>query len=545
MFTQTEQAGSSPSFAPSPSARSRHGQPGRHRWRALAIVAGLGLAVAAGCGGGKADPPVPLDPDRSDAASVSGGRGGAGASGGAAGQAGPGVGGAAADAAAGGTGAVGGQAGGGDAAADQATVTPEVGSDRGRDAELDGVISADASGDAQTEGGDGGDDGAVRSDASAVAACGNRKIDPGEECDNGNANVTGDWAAKAAVAPAVICNKDCKVVHKYCGDKLTEPGREECDDGSFNLKDDYSPVQPPPGHAFCYACKKVTHFCGDHKVDKGFEQCDPQKPAQAGVKGCSDKCQDLPALPGVCGDGMVTPPETCDNGAANLDEATPHAPPPTDPKAPPCRRTSCTIVPFCGDGAVAAGEKCDNGKNNVDGDYSAAPPKGNDKNVCRRGTCELVDYCGDGKKNGPEACDGKDTPPGQTCKANCQLGQPAARTLAPISVSNAQCGGSCVDKLKKNQAIDVSCKGGLASVIDFGKLDGAPVDDDVTLDVSFVKPAGQADPTFTCGAMNLPVPASLKLPKACWNNGQAIKLTIANPPAGCVMLASAAIAYAS
>jgi hypothetical protein len=466
-----------------------------HKQAALAALMGLGLI---GCGGAtKVDEPVGPDSTRSDAGaevdagaamSTSGGRGGGrgGAGGPTAGQGGAGGGTSgmmAADAAA----PVGGAGGSKvdapiEVAADGGEVKADAGPDGAGPGDSDGA-TADAA------------DASPPSDVSAMPACGNRTIDPGEECD----------------------------------------------DGSFNLKDNWAPVLPVPGHSFCSACKKVTHFCGDKTVDKGFEQCDPPKPAQSGVKGCSDKCQDLPALAGRCGDGVVTPPETCDNGAANMDDATPHAPTPTDPKAPPCRKTACTIIPFCGDGSVGQGEKCDNGKNNVGMDYVAAGPKAPDKNICHSGTCELVGYCGDDKKNGPEACDGKDTPAGQTCTAKCQLKVVTAKTALPVSVSNAQCAGSCVDKVKKGEAVNVSCKDSLPSVIDFGKLEGAPEGDDVTLTLA----GDAAGGTITCGA-NVAVPASHKLPKACWGNNQAVKITITNPAAtGCLMLTTAKLDYKS
>jgi hypothetical protein len=457
-----------------------------HKQTALAVLVGLGLV--AGCGGAKVDEPIGPDSTRDDAgvdagSSTSGGRGGSPS----------------------GAGGSGGKSGG--------TMMP------GRDA---AVAVADSGGDARTE---------AMTDAIAEA-------DAAPADGPGPGDATDDVRSDPADASDVRAPADATAM-AACGNRTIDPG-EECDDGSFNLKDNWAPVLPAPGHSFCSACKKVTHFCGDKTVDKGFEQCDPPRPAQSGVKGCSDKCQELPALAGRCGDGVVTPPETCDNGAANMDEATPHASTPADPKAPPCRKTTCTIIPFCGDGSVGQGEKCDNGKNNVAMDYVAGGPKGQDKNVCHSGTCELVGFCGDDKKNGPEECDGKDTPAGQTCKA-CKLVVVTARTATPVSISNAQCAGSCVDKVKKGEAVNVSCKDGLPSLIDFGKLDGVPAGDDVTLTLA----GDAAGGTITCGA-NVAVPASGKLPKACWMNNQSVKITITNTaPTGCLMLTGAKLDYKS
>jgi hypothetical protein len=59
---------------------------------------------------------------------------------------------------------------------------------------------------------------------------------------------------------------------------------------------------------------------------------------------------------GVCGDGVVTPHETCDDGAGNADRAN-------------ACRTWCQL-PACGDGIVDDGEACDAGP---DGDSACTP----------------------------------------------------------------------------------------------------------------------------------------------------------------------------
>ena len=82
-----------------------------------------------------------------------------------------------------------------------------------------------------------------------------------------------------------------------------------------------------------------TVFCGNGVVDPGTtEQCDPPKPGF-----CDSNCQNIPA---VCGDGIVQPPETCDDGANNGKDGI-------------CSAT-CTSAPVvCGDGIVSGGEQCD------------------------------------------------------------------------------------------------------------------------------------------------------------------------------------------
>jgi len=120
----------------------------------------------------------------------------------------------------------------------------------------------------------------------------------------------------------------------------------------------------------------------------------------------------------TCGDGVVTPPEQCDNRTANnvggYNKCTP----------------DCKLGPFCGDMMVTDSEQCDNGTNNDAygamsgcGPGCKLPARCGDKIVqteygeqCDDGTnsggyggctnqCQRGPYCGDGVKNGTEQCD--------------------------------------------------------------------------------------------------------------------------------------------
>ena len=84
------------------------------------------------------------------------------------------------------------------------------------------------------------------------------------------------------------CSADCKAC---CGDGFTTPP-EECDDGNT---------------ANCDGCKgdctRPDKVCGDGIKECG-EQCEPP-----GTSTCNYQCKVL-----ICGDGRITPPETCDDG---------------------------------------------------------------------------------------------------------------------------------------------------------------------------------------------------------------------------------------
>jgi MYXO-CTERM domain-containing protein len=108
--------------------------------------------------------------------------------------------------------------------------------------------------------------------------CGNGRVDPQEECDNGSANHDTQPGA---------CRTTC--VRAKCGDQIVDPG-EECDNGSAN-----SDTVPNACRTTCLKAK-----CGDQVVDTG-EECDDG--ANNGNPGaCQQDCRP-PAATGTGGSG--------------------------------------------------------------------------------------------------------------------------------------------------------------------------------------------------------------------------------------------------
>lgn len=68
----------------------------------------------------------------------------------------------------------------------------------------------------------------------------------------------------------------------------------------------------------------------------------------------------------------------------------------------------------CGDGVVSGAEECDNGVNKSAAYLPSMPVA----NACAPG-CKQVQYCGDGAVNGPEPCDGGGAQTG-ACEADCR-----------------------------------------------------------------------------------------------------------------------------
>ena len=188
--------------------------------------------------------------------------------------------------------------------------------------------------------------------------CGDGVLDPGEQCDDGNA-VNTDTCTSA-------CNP------ATCGDGYIQPG-EQCDDGNTADDDGCTKDCAPPTS------------CGDGFVDQG-EQCDDGNtdPTDA----CTAVCK-----PATCGDGYVqTGVEDCDDGPDNADTAA-------------C--TSQCVAATCGDLLVQAGvETCDDGNPDNTDDCTD--------------DCQVA-ACGDGHLHADvEACDDGNAIDTDACSNDCQ-----------------------------------------------------------------------------------------------------------------------------
>jgi len=210
------------------------------------------------------------------------------------------------------------------------------------------------------------------------ARCGDGSVQAGngEACDDGANNG----------APSSACDANC---HKKCGNGVVDQG-EQCDSGTGATGNGTATSN----------CDSACQFkCGDGKLDAG-EQCDDGK--NDGSYGtCNPNCTFAPR----CGDGVVqSPPEGCDNGAANA----------TPAYGPNSCTADCLPGGFCGDGIVNGPEKCDDGTN------SGLPGS------CTKDCSAYVPttQCGDGIVQPPEKCDfGKavNGTPASTCDASCRL----------------------------------------------------------------------------------------------------------------------------
>lgn len=279
--------------------------------------------------------------------------------------------------------------------------------------------------------------------------CGDRVVTPPEQCDNGSANNTGGYNK---------CTPDCKL-GPFCGDGMVTDS-EECDNGTNNdaygatsgcgpgcklparcgdslVQTDYGEqcdlgANNTGAYGGCTSQCQSAGYCGDGTVQSPEEQCDDG--ANDGTYGhCGDPTMALPNCllgprcgdgivqdaygeeceptssndpnctqackkPGVCGDGVVTPPEQCDYGSVMNDGSYGGCSP------------GCILAPHCGDGVKNGPEECDDGVN--DNSYGGCSPQ-----------CKLAPHCGDGHVDtGYEACDdGVNNGPTDGCSTTCKF----------------------------------------------------------------------------------------------------------------------------
>jgi cysteine-rich repeat protein len=230
-----------------------------------------------------------------------------------------------------------------------------------------------------------------------VEACGNGRIDLGEDCDDGN----GD--------DADLCRNDCS--RPRCGDAIVDGAQfEQCDAGAANSDLPDAACRPDCQLPACgdgvidgdagEACDDNNNISGDGcdgvcRVEVcGNGRIDANEDCDDGDADDGDLCRNDCSRP-RCGDGIADAQlgEGCDAGALNSNA----------PDAP-CR-TSCQPL-RCGDHVldVGAGEACDDG-NNDSGD------------ACN-GSCQ-VEVCGNGRVDVGEDCDDGNGNDGDLCRNDC------------------------------------------------------------------------------------------------------------------------------
>ncbi len=273
-------------------------------------------------------------------------------------------------------------------------------------------IATESCGDGQTNGNEICDDGdkdsctrtcsadCMHADLPLTPTCGDGILECGEVCDDGN-NDPGDG-----------CSADC-LSDESCGNHITDYAVGElCDDGNHVDEDG------------CSADCRSDERCGNGVVDAFLnEVCDDGNNDDC-QGNCASDCSDWVVV-AVCGDGEMD--EACEQ-CEDSDPSNTSVDTGCTLEAPNCRGCSSCSADVCGDGIVGPTETCDEGGWCADGseftcttlDLSNCedPEPGcrifqhrySDTDVCST-SCEFSS-CGDGMITGSESCE--DTDPSNT-----------------------------------------------------------------------------------------------------------------------------------
>ncbi|MBL4634521.1 MAG: hypothetical protein JKY56_11650, partial [Kofleriaceae bacterium] len=242
--------------------------------------------------------------------------------------------------------------------------------------------------------------------------CGDKVVDDGEVCDDGNIT-SGDG-----------CSADCSSLEE-CGDlTLDETLGEVCDDGK-HCQDGTQCVEPstcagigdglciPRDDGDCAADCASENVCGNLVINVN-ETCDDGD--EINGDGCDNNCTIT-----ACGNGIETNAEACDDGRDCSDGTSC-----TDaaecvgigdelcvPRSGDGCDADCSVT-GCGNGVTAGDEACDDGRHCSNGtvciDDGECAGIGDTICVPRSGDgcsadCSATEVCGDGQPDFGEACD--------------------------------------------------------------------------------------------------------------------------------------------
>ncbi len=298
-----------------------------------------------------------------------------------------------------------------------------------------------------------------------MPACGNYRVENGEQCDDGNA-LSGDGcspscllenrpslpvqaassvASQAPVAAVptfiaeggepedVVPEIDGPTITVTCGNGILDEG-EQCDSGRANA------MEADRCRPNC-----LLPLCGD-AVKDAAEECDDGNGEEG--DGCTVLCK-LEALPEVASSSSADSASSVasEAEAQSSSEPEPVAPvvaavpassaPAALPMEPVRTRPSGTVnaLALCGNGIIEEPEECDD-RNMVAGDGCSLLCVVDNPNG--RGAADRAALCGNGKAEGPEQCDDGNVVLGDGCNPQCRL-------ESTIITGGRQCGNGTVD----------------------------------------------------------------------------------------------------
>ena len=305
----------------------------------------------------------------------------------------------------------------------------------------------------------------------SILTCGDGLPGPDESCDDHNATAGDGCSATCTIENGYICptfGKPCEptVAPPVCGNRSTEYG-ETCDDGNTISGDGCSATCQKENGYTCVGtdCKK-DKTCGDGTLDPG-EQCDDGNliPGDCCNGGCKlePNCQcAAPSLDGgvasdaggqicrstiVCGDGVVSSGEACDDGNTIAGDGC-SADCNTVEKGytcPPSGGKCSVAVVLCPNAKLDPGEECDDG-NAASSDGCSSNCKVEPGYICQTvgQACKLKEFCGNGSISyiRGETCDDGNSVGNDGCSATCGIepGYVCNNTVSPSVCQREVCG---------------------------------------------------------------------------------------------------------
>src|SRR3989339_1371624 len=200
--------------------------------------------------------------------------------------------------------------------------------------------------------------------SSVGALCGNRVIETGEQCDDGNV-VPGEGGGQICQREAGwVCSGVPSVCTTVCGDGI-RAGVEQCDDANLNNGDGCSRTcQTEQGVSSTASSQPIAVIsssaasgaptCGNGQRE-GSEQCEADAECTAGTICRSCRCI---APTQRCGNGTVEAPEQCDSGHPCPDGGFCTATCSCVPRSSTSARSSAPS-PSCGNGTLNDSEECE------------------------------------------------------------------------------------------------------------------------------------------------------------------------------------------
>ena len=226
--------------------------------------------------------------------------------------------------------------------------------------------------------------------------CGDRVLDPGEECEIGGFCPRGECDPKLGPCFDFFCRSDCTCPVAECGDYQVQPG-EACDPPGSTCNGGTGTCQP--------GCTCGAARCGDGAINPG-EECDTATGYGTceGGRPCGEDCRC--STEARCGDGAIGPGEQCDLFGCADDER--------------CSDT-CTCVPtVCGNGVVELTEQCEPNSPPFDG-CVVCDPSTSCRTLACRADCTCDSPCGDGFYGGYDECDDGNLRDGDGCSSECRV----------------------------------------------------------------------------------------------------------------------------